>query len=299
MELLRILFQKIFGWLWKNKGKVAAAAGSIGVAAGAVGVGAGVKAKKVNKKALAIQEKALADYNSSSSETQIILSELGDLQLSVADSFDDFMNAMERILDRPKGLAEKLAKVKLPDYHPEELKTLSEAARLAIAGGAGAVAGAGVGVAAFGLAGIAVAPAAFAGGVVLCVKGVSLAKKAAKNKREALKMQKEVEKILRYHSTLRNAANTLLESLNAVNRIYIEHLNSLCKLTDENQMWKTYTKEQQLLVKNTILLVNLLNHTCRVTLVVKAKNEDGLESVDEKAVKQVVNEANALLPKLA
>ena len=299
LALLKLIWNAIkrfFGFLDDHSDVIAKGAAVAGGAAAAVGVGVGIHANRVNKKALAMRDEALSAYQESNAQTEAVMEKLGDLQIEIIGTFDSFVDAIGKILQRPEGLKNKLSRVTLPDFKPEDLKTLSNNLQMALAGGA--VAGTGVAVAALGVNALALGPGALVGGVVLCVKGVSLSKKASKNMREAVQIKKDVEKICDYHSQLRGSAGMLYQSMLEVRQQYIPHLSALKTLVSQKTDYKEYTKEERLLVQNSILLVSLMYDMCKAALVQKAENENCVETVNEKEVKRIVESTKLSLRKI-
>lgn len=290
--------KRFFGFLRDHRDVVAKGAVVVGGTATAVGVGADVWANQMNKKALAMREEAISTFQDSNTETETILGKLGNLQIEIVGTFGTFVETMEKIQQRPEGLKNKLARVSLPEYKPEELKRLSNGLQMALAGAGGAVVGMGVGAAAFGINALALGPGVLAGGVVLCTKGVSLSKKAIKNKREAIQLKKDVEKIVAYHSQLRESADMLYQAMEEVRPQYMPHLSALKSLVSRKTDYRTYTKDEQLLVQNTIMLVTLMHEMCKVKLVQKAPRENGMETVNEKEVRKVVESTKSSLQKI-
>lgn len=301
MNLFKIIWnfiKKLFNFLHNNGDTLAKGAGVAGGVAAVAGLEAGIRADSVNKKALAIREESLAMFHKSTTKTEGIMKNLGDLQIEIVSTFDSFVEAMEKIQRRPKGLKNKLAKVSLPDYDPEKLKILSNDLQLVLVGAGGAVAGMGIGVAAFGINALALGPGALVGGVVLCVKGLNLSKKATQNIRQARQLKKDVEKICDYHTQLQRSAEVLYQSLSDVKPQYFSHLKVLKELVSRKTDYNDYSKEERLLVRNSILLVSLMYDMCKVTLVRKAENENSLETVNEKEVKSVVDSAKLSFSKV-
>ena len=227
-----------------------------------------------------------------------MLGNLGETQIEIIETFDTFVETMGKILQRPGGLKNKLSRITLPEYKPEDLRILSNDLQMALAGAGGAAVGMGVGAAAFGVNALALGPGALVGGVVLCVKGVSLSKKAIKNKREAVQLKKDVEKIVSYHSQLRVSADMLYQTLQEARSLYLPHLSALKALVSQKTDYRSYTKDEQLLVKNAILLVGLMHDMCKATLVHKAEKEGSLETVNEKEVKRIVESAKTTMSKI-
>ena len=299
IEKIIDFIKRIINFISGHRDTIVKGTAAVGGAAAAVGIGANARANHVNKKAKAMQDEALEKYRLSNSETEANLEKLGSLQIEMVGTFDDFIETMEKIEKRPTGLKNKLAKVSLPDFKPEELATLSNNLQMAVAGAGGTVVGLGVGAAAFGINSLALGPGILVGGVVLCVKGVSLSGKASKNKREAKKLKEEVDRIVAYHSRLRDAANQLFQSMEAVKPHYISHLSALKTLVSLKTDFTQYTKDEQVLVQNTIMLVLLIHEMCKVKLVQRAEKEDSLETVNAQEVNRVIKNTNSVLPKIA
>ena len=76
---------------------------------------------------------------------------------------------------------------------------------------------------------------------------------------------------------------------------YLFHLSALKALVSQKTDYKEYTKEERLLVRNSILLVTLMYDMSKVTFVQKAENENSLETVNEKEVKRIVHSAKSSL----
>ena len=53
--------------------------------------------------------------------------------------------------------------------------------------------------------------------------------------------------------------------------------------------------EEKKLTENTVLLVGLLYNMCKVELVLKAKNENDINSINTKAVQESIDSAKAVL----
>ena len=259
----------------------------------------GHKASNKNNEAKVIRDEALSRFEESDRLTQESLNRLGTLQIEVVETFTRFVTAFERIHGRPQGLAQKLTKASLPKLEPEKLKDLSEKVKLGVAGVGGIGAGAGIGYAALGLQAFIAGPAVFVAGMAVCVKGCTLSKQAVKNRNEAIKLSKEVDKILQYHDELRKAAAELFDAINELKPLYDRHLTELETLTCQKTSWKSYTKQEKVIVENTIRLVALMNKLCQVQLVLKPTKENELEHVNEKAVKTAVQESSELVSAFA
>ncbi len=105
--------------------------------------------------------------------------------------------------------------------------------------------------------------------------------------------------LLAYHDELRMAAAELFDAINEFKPLYDRHLTELETLTCQKTSWKSYTKQEKVIVENTIRLVALMNKLCQVQLVLKPTKENELEHVNEKAVKTAVQESSELVSAFA
>lgn len=109
---------------------------------------------------------------------------------------------------------------------------------------------------------------------------------------EAKQIKKDVAEIEAYHSQLRKSADMLYQAMEEVQPQYTSHLSALKSLVSRKTDYKTYTKDEQLLVRDAIMFVALMHEMCKVELVSR------LETVNEKKVKQVVKSVKSSLPKI-
>ena len=289
------ILEKILNWIADIIKKYLWEIVILGLINAIIGLFTGHKAKTINNEAVTIRDDAISRFERSNQLTQEILKQLGNLQIEIISSFDEFIAAMEKIHGRPQGLAAKITKASLPKYEPETLRDLSEKVKLGLAGLGGFGAGAGIGYAALGLQGIMMAPAALVAGMAICVKGCSLSKQAVKNKKQAVKLSKDVDEIVEYHTKLRCSADALYNSMSELKTIYYKHMTELKDLTSRKTEWKSFSKQEKLMVENSIRLVSLMHKMCKVQLVVKPEKEGEIERVNEKVVKTVTADAKELV----
>ena len=99
-----------------------------------------------------------------------------------------------------------------------------------------------------------------------------------------------------------NYTKTIMElgyptSTQALRNWYNEYkVNGELHHKDDTQ--RKYSKEERLLVRNSILLVTLMYDMCKVQLVQKAESENNVETVNEKDVKRAVEAVKSALPKI-
>lgn len=122
--------------------------GGIAAIAGAAGLGSGIhggmKMKEANdtmKSAKNKQERAVALFNEKNSETTKLMDSIGEQELNILKSFDEFSDLIEKIQNRPDFKKYKREDIDLPEYEAEELKKVSAGAGVLLGGIAGTAAG--------------------------------------------------------------------------------------------------------------------------------------------------------------
>ena len=132
-------------------GGIAAVAGIAGIGSGIHG---GVKMKEANdtmKLAKRKQEEALNRFKEKNDECTQVMDELGEKELEILSTFEDFSNLIEKIQGRPDFKKYSKDGVDLPEYEAEELKKVSTGAGILLGGVGGAAAGTAGGFAAAGV----------------------------------------------------------------------------------------------------------------------------------------------------
>ena len=59
--------------------------------------------------------------------------------------------------------------------------------------------------------------------------------------------------------------------------------------------WNAFTAEEKKITENTVLLVGLLYNMCKVELVLKSKQENDINRINAKAIKESIDNANTVL----
>ncbi|SFK67358.1 hypothetical protein SAMN05216390_102359 [Lachnospiraceae bacterium KH1T2] len=131
--------------------------GAAAAAAAVGGIGSGihgaVKMKEANdtmKSADKRHKKNIKRFEVASSDTNKVMDKLGELELEILHSFDDFSNVIEKIQNRPQFKEYSKDGVKLPKYDKKSLKEVSVGAGVLLGGLGGAAAGTAGGFAAAG-----------------------------------------------------------------------------------------------------------------------------------------------------
>ena len=131
-------------------GGLAAVAGVTGVTKGVKG---GAKMKYANdtlKTAKEIQARAVQELETAQKKTTTLMDDLGNQELKILSTFDDFSDIIEKIQGRPEFQKYEKEGVELPKYKPDELKKVSVGADVLLGGMGGAAAGTAGGIAAAG-----------------------------------------------------------------------------------------------------------------------------------------------------
>ena len=166
----------------------------------------------------------------------------------------------------------------------------------ALGGGALAAGGGGI---ALGTTMLGVATAGvglLVGGIVFNMTGSSISNKADKAYDEMLKAEKQINTICNYLDDLKTTSKKYFDTLCKVDGIYRKHLNGLeyCVDFQNKTDWLTYTEDEKLLIKNTVMLVGLLYKMCNVKLVLASKNDNETNSVNHKQVSEICETANSV-----
>lgn len=131
--------------------------GGIAAVAGAVGIGSGVhgavKMKEANdtiKEAKSRHQWNINRFESKNKDATAAMDRVGNLELSILNSFKDFSDTIEKINNRPQFKHIDVNGVELPEYDPEELEKVSVGAGVLLGGLGGAALGTAGGFAAAG-----------------------------------------------------------------------------------------------------------------------------------------------------
>lgn len=132
----------------------------LGIVAGVgavTGVGSGihgaVKMKDANdtmKSAKSIMDESQKKFEKQNEATTLIMDELGQLELTILESFKKFSDVIEKIQNRPQMKEIEIDGVKIPEYNAEKLNEASIGAGVLLGGLGGAAAGTAGGFAAAG-----------------------------------------------------------------------------------------------------------------------------------------------------
>lgn len=132
---------------------VIAIAAAAGVAGAGCGVHGGIKianAKSVEADAKSRHEANMARFESTSDECNRSMDELGEAELRILESFDEFVDIISKLQNTPTFSDIDTAGFEFPPFDAEELRNVSVCAKATLGGLAGAAAGTAGGIAAAG-----------------------------------------------------------------------------------------------------------------------------------------------------
>lgn len=180
----------------------------------------------------------------------------------------------------------------------------------ALGGGSIAVGGGGMALGSTILGGATLGVGFLVGGVVFNIVGSSLSNKADEAWLQMTKAEAKINSICSYLSMLRFHAGDYLRVLKQVNTLYQLHLNKLILSVKKHQVssktneniknlspvnWNDFSKDEQLNIENTSLLVGMLYKMCKVQLVKKAKNENEINTINRSEINTSLKDASTLM----
>ena len=135
------------------------------------------------------------------------------------------------------------------------------------------------------------------GGAIFKFTGENLSKKADEAWYQAHETEKTVDKICEYLVDLKETAISFNNKLTQVNNRYREILSffdykiNRLKETD----WNFFSVDEKKSLENLVYLVGLLYKMCKVNLVIRSEDKDGINSVNHDGVIEVIKDANVIL----
>lgn len=294
----------------------------LGIAAGVgalTGVGSGirgaVKMKDANdtmKRAKVLAEKCQTKFEKHNKSATCAMDDLGKLELTVLESFEQFADAIEKIQNRPIMKEIEIDGVKIPEYDPEKLKDVSVGAGVLLGGLGGAAAGTAGGFAAAGattaavmalgtastgtaiasLSGAAATNAALAalGGGAIAAGGGGMALGATMLGVSTAGIGLLVGGVI-FNITGSKLSDKADEAYGQARQTEIK--------VDGKTDWNTFNSADKRVTENTVLLVNLLYKMCQVKLVLKSDSEDEPNHVNYRDIASAKSEANKVYAKVS
>lgn len=180
---------------------------------------------------------------------------------------------------------------------------LTNATLAALGGGSLAAGGGGVALGTTVLGAATAGVGILVGGAIFFIAGSSMSKKADKSVEQVAENEAKIDRICDYLDHLNFESKKYYRTLDRVKAIYDRELAAMKIMVNEKTSgktngivdWHCLTKEEQLYVENTVMLVGVLYNMCKVNLVIKSKEADGLNSINYVDINKAEDEAQACL----
>lgn len=132
------------------------------------------------------------------------------------------------------------------------------------------------------------------GGIVFNATDSKLSDKADEAYSQASRTEKEVNKIVGYFDELSSVGEKFKASLSQVEEQYRKRLATLDHVVNfsEKTEWSSFTEKEKQMTENAVLLAGLLYKMCKVSLVLKAENDNELNKVNKDEINKVTSDAD-------
>lgn len=176
----------------------------------------------------------------------------------------------------------------------------TNAALAALGGGSLAAGGGGMALGTAIIGGATLGVGLLVGGIIFNVTGSKLSEKADEAYSQARRTENEVNKIVAYFDELSTAAGGFMTSLSNVESQYRKRLSILDHVVNfsEKTQWLEFSEKKKQMTENAVLLVGLLYKMCKVNLVIKSEQKDGLNCVNKTEIDKTVSDATEVLNNL-
>ena len=167
----------------------------------------------------------------------------------------------------------------------------------ALGGGSLAVGGGGMALGSAVLGAATLGVGLLVGGAIFNFTGGKLSDKADEAWSQMKKAEKQIDEICKYLNELKATSKQYRKTLKTINEVYKEKLSQLKNIVEIQQRmnWNDFTEEEKIITHNTVLLVGLLFKMCKVELVLKSENENGMNKVNKEAVLKSMDDADRVL----
>ncbi len=175
----------------------------------------------------------------------------------------------------------------------------TNAALAALGGGAIAAGGGGMALGSTVLGASTLGIGLLVGGIIFNVTGSKLSDQADEAYRQMKKAEENINKIIGYFHKLQKTASSYIDTLEKVKYEYYENFNMVSYTVNRlgKTDWNSFTVKEKKQTENAVLLMGLLYKMCSINFVLKAENEEDINSINEKEIMEVQNEAEILMDK--
>lgn len=166
-----------------------------------------------------------------------------------------------------------------------------------IGGGSLAAGGGGMALGSALLGGATLGVGLLVGGVIFAFSGNKLSDKADEAWSQMKKAEKQINEICGHLNELDSLLKKYLGSLKKVNTIYRQKLDYLITTVElyGKTNYRSFTRQEKLVLDNTVNLVKLLKVMCEVKLVLKAEKDGELGTINKGVVEEKINDAEKIV----
>lgn len=167
----------------------------------------------------------------------------------------------------------------------------------ALGGGALAAGGGGMALGSLVLGGATLGVGLLVGGIIFNFTGAKLSDKADEAYHQMKEAEKQINQICQYLSKLKKCSVSYYDALKKVDDAYHECLNKIKNtvILEGKTNWNSFSYDEKLNVENCSYLVGLLYNMCKVELVLKSENENGINTINYDAVQKSIDDSTAVL----
>lgn len=138
------------------------------------------------------------------------------------------------------------------------------------------------------------------GGVIFNIVGGKISDKADEAWKQMIKAEKKINDICKYLKELSSVSRRYKEHIEAVNKRYEKNFFYISYVVNDlnKTNWNTFSEDEKRATKNSVLLVALLNKMCKVNLVNKTNNKDGINDINREDIGEAMHNAHTVLKDL-
>lgn len=170
----------------------------------------------------------------------------------------------------------------------------------ALGGGAIAAGGGGIALGTTILGATTLGVGLLVGGVIFNFTGKKLSDKADEAFAQMKSAEDTINKICRYLSDLGATAKSYTNALTVVREKYNDNFKFISYLVNKMGKcdWNEFSAEEKLVLENTVLLVGLLYKMCQVNLVIQAKSNNEMNTINRVVINKTLDNAEKVLKEI-
>ena len=135
------------------------------------------------------------------------------------------------------------------------------------------------------------------GGCIFNFTGGKVLQKAKENYDKALEMEDKAKNICEHLKQLTEVAETFFRIFSEIQKHYYKHLDSLSYIVakhckgQEKCDYSSFSQDERVICKNSVLLVSVLFEMCKVKLVMQKEEQEEIHEVNTQEVMSIVQKA--------